>query len=93
VTYAVALSSGLSGSYSTRFMLGASDRLAYNMYTNNAHTTIWGDGTGDSSTVSGSINATRRRQNVNLTVYGQIPPQQVVRSGNYSDTIVVTVAY
>ncbi|MDE2465160.1 MAG: spore coat protein U domain-containing protein [Alphaproteobacteria bacterium] len=93
VTYEVALSHGLSGSFATRLMLGAGDQLAYNLYTDSAHTTIWGDGTGGSTTLSGSMTATRRRQRTDLTVYGQIPPQQIVRAGNYADTIVVTINY
>ena len=93
VTYTVALSSGLSGNYGIRLMLGAGDQLAYNLYSDNAHTTVWGDGTGGSSTVSGSMKATRRRQRTDLTVYGQITPQQLIRAGNYSDSIVVTVTY
>jgi spore coat protein U-like protein len=85
-TYTIALSAG-SGTFSSRVMDGGSYHLDYNLYTNSSHTTIWGDGTSGTSTVSAtSLGAT-------YTVYGMIPALQNVRVGSYSDTITVTVTY
>jgi spore coat protein U-like protein len=57
---------------------------------------VWGNGTGSTSTVSGTerlTNATPSRTNTH-TVYGQIPPlQDVAVASNYLDNITVTVTY
>src|SRR5260370_30639842 len=52
--YTGALSSG-SGSYASRQMSGAGDTLGLNHYTTLAHTTVWGDGSAGTLTVSGSL--------------------------------------
>jgi spore coat protein U-like protein len=64
--------------------------LNYNLFTNAARTTIWGDGTAGTSRVSRNL---RRNQPVNLTVYGRIPAGQDVRIGSYSETLTVTITY
>lgn len=89
-SYSVALSSGGSGSYSTRQLSdGGSNSLNYNLYTSSNHNTVFGDGTGSSDTVnqigSGSQDT--------ITVYGRIPAGQSVANASYSDTINVTVTY
>src|SRR4030081_624261 len=50
ISYTVKLSAG-PGSYATRQMTGAGDTLTYNLYTNAAHTTIWGDATAGTSSL------------------------------------------
>lgn len=85
-SYTISLSAG-SGTFASRVMLSGSYQLDYNLYTNNTHTTIWGDGTSGTSTVSATgLGAT-------YTVYGQIPALQNVPVGSYSDTVTVTVTY
>lgn len=85
-TYTISLSPG-SGTFTSRLMQSGSGQLDYNLYTSSTHTTIWGDGTSGTSTVSAtSLGAT-------YTVYGQIPALQNVPVGSYSDTITVTVTY
>jgi len=59
------------------------NKISYNLYTDPAHTNIWGDGTSGSLTVSGK----------NLTIYGQMPAGQTVTPGTYSDTVLVTVIW
>lgn len=89
-SYSVALSSGGSGSYSTRQLNdGGSNNLNYNLYTSASYSTVWGDGTGSSDTVdqTGSGNQDT------LTVYGRLPAGQSVANASYSDTINVTVTY
>lgn len=83
--YTIALSKG-SGTFAQRLM---NSILKYNLYTTSSYTTIWGDGTGGSATVSGTNGHTTN----NYTVYGQIPAPQGVAPNNYSDTITVTVTY
>jgi spore coat protein U-like protein len=95
VNYTLTASTGAGGSYVNRAMFQASERLAYNLYRNSARTTIWGNGSGGSSTMTGSFNLsigtpTRLRNHI---VYGRIPPSQNAASGSYSDTLVVTLTF
>jgi spore coat protein U-like protein len=94
VTLLFDLSTGMSGSYSPRNMFSGTHPLSYNLYLNAAHTQIWGDGTGGTSTISTTLTVTPRRPaQARQTVYGMIPNGQDVAAGSYSDTIVVTVSY
>jgi spore coat protein U-like protein len=89
--YTVALDGGTNtASVTARAMTdGASHNLSYGLYTSNAYTAVWGDGTGGTSTVGGSGNGSAQ----SLTVYGRIPAAQFVVAGSYSDRITVTVSY
>jgi spore coat protein U-like protein len=94
VTLLFDLSAGMSGSYSPRKMFSGTHSLSYNLYLNTAHTQIWGNGTGGTSTISTTLTVTPRRgAQASQTVYGMIPSGQDVAAGSYSDTIVVTVLY
>ena len=77
-----------ASTYLPRKMVNTGTLLNYNLYTDSARTTVWGDGTGGTVTVSGAGNGTFTR-----TVYGRIPPGQDARAGLNSDTIVVTVNF
>lgn len=93
VSLIIALSIGQGSSYGTRYMAGGSPaaQLNYNLYTNAAHSILWGDGTGGSSTnskVTGGAN-----QALAVTVYGLIPDQQNISAGTYTDSITATVNY
>lgn len=82
------------GDYVTgRLMLGGTngDSLGYNLYTDATYTTVWGDGTGATSTVAGV--GTGPLVAVSQTVYGRVPAQQNISADSYSDTITVTVTY
>lgn len=92
-SYTIQISQGGSGSFVSRLMASGSQRLAYNLYTDPTYTTVWGDGSAGTGTVSdsyllGLFTVTRR-----YTVYGRIPAGQNARAGNYGDTVVVTVNY
>ena len=89
--FTIALSTGQSGSYTTRYMLsgGTTDQLDYNLYTNNARTIIWGDGTGGTRVVRRRFRNNTRR----VTVHGRIPAMQNISPGSYSDNIVATVNF
>ena len=96
VPYTVLLNSGQSGSFTPRQMTGpTATPLSYNLYSNSALTTIWGDGTGVTQTVSNTITVVTAGLNVlqNATIYAQIPANQNVPIGNYQDTITATVQY
>lgn len=90
----VALSKGGSGTYSPRRMAGGAFNLTYNLYTTAARTTIWGDGTGGTvtltltgGTVSGGV------RNFSRTIYGRAAGSQNVGAGAYGDTITLTVTF
>ena len=87
-----AINPGNSGSFpGTRYMVNGSYQLNYNVYTSNSYATIWGDGTGGTSTQT--VVATGV-PNQTLTAYGQVPAgQTTVPAGAYNDTLTVTVTY
>lgn len=84
--YTIALSAG-NGSSSSRTMLSGAKTLDYNLFTDATRTGVWGDGSGNTGTVSGiGLFA-------NHTVYGRMPPRQNAQVGSYSDLIIVTVTF
>jgi spore coat protein U-like protein len=93
VSYSISLSTGSNTSYAPRKMTSVANWLQYNLYTDENHTTIWGDGTPGTSTVSDSYLLGILPTVRNYAVYGQIPSGQNVPVGIYLDTIAVTVNY
>jgi spore coat protein U-like protein len=89
--YTIALDGGTNtASVAARAMTdGASHNLSYGLYTSSAYTTLWGDGSGGTSTVAGNGSGSAQ----SVTVYGRIPAAQFVVAGSYSDRITVTVTY
>lgn len=100
----VSLSTGGSDSYAARRMQSGANTLQYNLYTNAARTTVFGNGTGGSQTVLcitgvislngciGSNPAGAGRRAI-LPFYGRIPPDQNVAAGTYSDTLYVQIDF
>ena len=70
-----------------RQMIGAGGNLLYDLYTDLAHTTVWGNtaGTGRAFTATGGTD--------NITVYGLIPEEQPVGEGSFADSVAVTLTY
>jgi spore coat protein U-like protein len=93
LSWTVTMSKGLSPSYSPRQMSNGTGRLNYNIYTNAARTTVWGDGTASTNSISDSIILQIGTTVTNYTMYGRIPALQDVRAGPYSDSIVLTIDY
>ena len=95
--FSVALNAGTGGGTVTqRLMSFGASKLQYNLYTSAAHTTVWGDGTQSSATVSGIGRGFTSGAAITQTVYGQVPdtPANVdLAPGLYTDTITVTVSY
>jgi len=79
---------GTGASVTTRKMTFGSNLLSYSLYEDSGHTTVWGQTIG-TNTVTG----TGTGLPVTQTVYGQIPAQQAMPVGAYTDTITVTVTY
>ena len=91
IPYNVALDGGLTaGNVAARTMTdGSAHNLAYLLYTGSNHSTLWGDGTGGTSTVAGTGTGAVQ----SLSVFGRIPTAQFVTAGSYADKVTVTINY
>jgi spore coat protein U-like protein len=85
------LSAGSSGSFTTRTLKQGTNALNYNLYTDAALTQIWGDGTGGTATYTKANPA--NGVDVNVTIYGRVPPLQDARVGAYTDSVVATINF
>jgi spore coat protein U-like protein len=89
--YNVGLNAGLAtgATVTNRSMTGpAKALLRYQLFSNSGYSTNWGNTVG-TDTLAGTGNGASQP----LTVYGQIPAQQLATPGSYTDTIIVTVTY
>ena len=73
-----------------RFYWFGLEYLPYNLYLDAARTTVWGDGT--TAQHYGPVQPPNGRD-VNVTIYGRIPPRQDVSAGTYFDTVTVTINF
>jgi spore coat protein U-like protein len=89
----IRFSTGSSNSFTTRQMTQGATTLSYNLYTDTAHTQIWGDGTAGTFYDADLILLSIGTNNYPYTVYGRVPVGQDKRAGTYSDTITVTLNY
>ena len=87
----ISLSKGSSTTFNPRTMTNGTDTMSYNLYTDAARSTIWGDGTGGSQNYqpANPSNST----NYGVTIYSRIPASQDVSAGSYTDTVTATVNY
>ncbi len=60
--------------------------LAYFLYQDGSHTTVWGAN-------ANALSITADGASHDYTVYGVIPPGQVLEDGGFADTVVATVSY
>ncbi len=93
VTLNLQLSTGGSGSFSPRRLVGPSGTLDYNLFRDAARTEVWGNGTAGTFTVSDSFLIVIGGVTRTFTVHGRIPASQDRGPGSYSDTIVVTLNF
>ena len=96
VNVSIALSQGSSGSYAARTLRQPPGSvLQYNLYTSAARTIVWGNGSGGTGTISGTLGGllTGQPSTRNFTIYGRVPPGQDPNLGLHSDTITVTVTF
>ncbi|HEX4737447.1 MAG TPA: spore coat U domain-containing protein [Allosphingosinicella sp.] len=91
LNYTVTLSKG-AGTYDARLMKQGGNTLFYNLYSDTLHRTVWGDGTGGSRDVRGSVGLRGQAlQTEIVTIYALLPAADLPSAGPYSDTIVATV--
>ena len=96
IPFNIAISAGSSASFSTRRLRSGSNTLNYNLYLDPSYTTIWGDGTGGSQVVNGSVTLDLLGLSPGQVfyVYGSIPARQLTAvPGVYNDVITVTLTY
>lgn len=87
--YKIGLDNGLHASGNTRRMMGPGGNLVrYELYSNLAHTTRWGN----NPTVD-TVNKTGNGSAQSTTVYGRVPTQTTPKAGTYTDTVTVSVTY
>ncbi len=84
------LGDGAGASTATRYMVdaGAAHALSYTLYQNAARTTLWGTTVGTNTRAGAGTGSA-----ATIDVYGRIPMSQTAPSGNYSDTITVSVTW
>jgi spore coat protein U-like protein len=98
--YVLSLNIGATsgGSYAQRVMGWGTGRLRYNLFTTPGFTTVLGNGTAGTATLSGT-GAGMGAVPQNYVAYGRLPDSNFNRqalpnsSGNYQDTITVTATY
>ncbi|WP_322024258.1 spore coat U domain-containing protein [Burkholderia sp. BCC1977] len=80
-----------SASVTARQMKGAAygATVGYQLYTDSARSTIWGDGTSSTSMVTGTGTGAAAA----VTVYGKVPVQTTPRPDTYSDTVTATISF
>jgi spore coat protein U-like protein len=97
VNYTVALSAGNSATFTQRWLRAGVATLTYNLFDTAARARIWGDGSAGTVVVSGGFavgpGQGNSRREVVHPIYGRIPPLQAVATGNYTDTIVITLTF
>ncbi|WP_234710593.1 Csu type fimbrial protein [Sinorhizobium arboris] len=89
--YNIGLNSGqgAGATVASRLMTGPnSETVAYSLYTDAGHTTVWGNTIG-TDTVAGTGNGSEQA----YTVFGQVPAQATPAAGTYTDVVTVTVTY
>lgn len=94
--FKIDISAGSSGSTGTRTMRNGANTLNYNLYTDAAYTTVWGDGSGATQNILGSftLDLLGLSPAQNFWVYGRLPGRQLTAvPGVYADTINVTLTY
>jgi spore coat protein U-like protein len=96
ITYTISMSAGSSNSFVQRQMQSGGNVLGYNLYTTNGYSVVWGDGTGSTGTIAGTMKLTNGHPtDTNIrTVYGQIPAlQDAAVATDYRDNVTITVTY
>lgn len=90
-SYWIGLGLGTNATGTTRRMAGgAAEFLTYELYRDAGRTTVW-----DDAAVAPSLanNAAPGYSAYTATVYGRVPGGQVVSTGNYADTVTMTVNF
>ena len=97
VRYTVTLSTGGSGSFAPRRLRAGPALLGYNLWSDPALSSVWGNGSGGTVIVTGLLKVGPGVGNGVRTavhpIYGRIPALQDAAEGEYLDSIVATLTY
>lgn len=97
VRYTVTLSAGSSGSFAPRGLRAGPALLGYNLWSDPARSSIWGNGSAGTVIVTGLLKVGPGVGNGVRTavhpIYGRIPALQDAAEGEYVDSIVATLSY
>jgi spore coat protein U-like protein len=86
--YIIRIDSGKNSrqGFHPRMMRSKQNFLSYNLYIDAACTGVWGDGTDNTYTMTGS-------GSLEFIIYGSIPPFQNIAPGIYDDVVTVSVEW
>jgi spore coat protein U-like protein len=87
----VAITKGQSPTFLPRQLGKGTERLSYNLFRDAARTSVWGDFTGGTSALN-DLNPPNNKE-VDVTIFGRIPPGQDISAGSYADTVTVVVLF
>lgn len=91
VSYTIRLGTGQGLTYLPRAMPGPGADLAYNLYVDMGRSIVWGDGSGGTQTVAGTVPV---GGGANHPAFGRVPGgQSAVEPGLYTDSVTVTVEF
>ena len=95
VNYGLEIGKGSSSSFAAREMKSGANKLNYNLYRDASRISIWGDATGGTTNVSGTLRlqAPLGTASASHSVYARIFGGQNAVPCAYSDAILVTVVY
>jgi spore coat protein U-like protein len=71
-------------------MQSGGSTLDYNLYLDASRSSVWGDGTGGTTTYQATALI---ETNTTVTIFGRIFGAQNAAVGTYSDSLVVTISY
>ena len=83
----ISLDPGGNASGGARRMRNGGNHIQYNLYTDSAYGTVWGD----ASFGGGALASTTLFNSSIFTIRGRIPAAQTVPAGDYSDTVTITM--
>ncbi len=93
VNYAVEIGRGASSTYLPREMTSGAAKLRYNLYRDASRFSVWGNTTGGTANVTGTLQLQFGIATASHSIYGRIFGGQNAVPGAYSDAILVTVVY
>ncbi len=89
ISYRIALAQTGAG----RRLAGPGQAADYQLYMDPAHTQVWGDCTGRTSCISGTLVLGRSTVRRNYPIYARMPARQLVRPGGLADMVMVVLSY
>ena len=89
----IALSNGGNFASGTRHMKLGSDLIAYDLYTDAAHTTVWNATNTQNATGTGAVSGGAPTHDQSLTVFGLVPSQNTGAPGLYTDAVTASVTF